>query len=115
MAQTEPQLKPCPFCGGRAKVCKVPDSDLYVAGCIDDYMCMGNVNHLAMVFFTPESAAAAWNKRPLAPGPGGGHGPRPAETAGRCSATVIELDLAKQAANAIRLQRALLDGTPWYK
>lgn len=64
-AQTiEDSLKPCPFCGGQAEIGRLPDSDLYIIGCNDDFMCMGNINHMAMVFCTKETAAAAWNRRP---------------------------------------------------
>ena len=61
------ELKPCPFCGGEAKVIEIPEelnwAGCYVVGCDDDLMCMGNINHFTMVFLTPETAAEAWNRR----------------------------------------------------
>ena len=61
------ELKPCPFCGGEAEVVKIPEGlnweGCYVVGCDDNSMCMGNINHFTMVFFTPETATEAWNKR----------------------------------------------------
>lgn len=56
-------LKPCPFCGGKAEMWRVPDTDLYIVGCVDDHLCMGNVNHITRVFTTAGSAARTWNKR----------------------------------------------------
>lgn len=58
-----PDLKPCPFCGRPAAYCK-NDDGLYVVGCLDDHMCMGNINHITMVFVSKESAIATWNRRP---------------------------------------------------
>lgn len=61
------ELRPCPFCGGEAKVIKIPEelnwAGNYVVGCDDNSMCMGNINHFTMVFSTPETAAKAWNRR----------------------------------------------------
>lgn len=57
------ELKPCPFCGGKAVLMQVPDTDLWTAGCNDDLMCWGNINHVTMVFCTRENAAKAWNRR----------------------------------------------------
>lgn len=56
-------LKPCPFCGGKATVMQIPDSDLWTVGCDDELMCWGNINHIAMVFCTKENAQKAWNRR----------------------------------------------------
>lgn len=61
------ELKPCPFCGGKAEVVKIPEGlnyeGLYVAGCDDDMLCYGNINHFTMIFVCAESAAEAWNRR----------------------------------------------------
>ena len=61
------ELKPCPFCGKTATVLEVPKglngAGLYVVGCTVDDMCMGNINHLTMLFYTQESAIEHWNKR----------------------------------------------------
>ena len=61
------RLKPCPFCGKKARVEKIPEglnwSGLYVVGCDRDDLCMGNINHFTMIFCTPETAAEAWNRR----------------------------------------------------
>lgn len=57
------RVKRCPFCGHKAIVAQIPNSDLWTAGCNDDLMCWGNINHVTMVFCTKESAAKAWNKR----------------------------------------------------
>ncbi len=59
-------LKPCPFCGGKAKVIKCPCGEfrnLYVVGCFDDDMCLGNLNHITMIFTTKQNAEQAWNRR----------------------------------------------------
>jgi hypothetical protein len=39
------------------------NSGLYVVGCDEDMMCMGNINHFTMIFYTPETAAETWNRR----------------------------------------------------
>lgn len=63
-----PDLKPCPFCGSVAKVFKL-DADVnaayarYIVGCDGNFMCYGNINHLAMIFVTKETAIATWNRR----------------------------------------------------
>lgn len=60
------RLKPCPFCGGKAKIVKCPCGDLkhlYVVGCLEDDSCFGNVNHITMIFVTEELAKEAWNRR----------------------------------------------------
>lgn len=56
-------LHRCPFCGGKATVMQIPNSDLWAVGCNDDQMCMGNINHVTMVFCTKENAVRAWNRR----------------------------------------------------
>lgn len=56
-------LESCPFCNGKATVIQIPNSDLWTVGCNDDQMCMGNINHVTMVFCTKESAVKAWNRR----------------------------------------------------
>lgn len=60
-------IKPCPFCGGEATVTKVPKglygAGLYVIGCEQDNLCMGNINHFTMLFYTQESAIEHWNRR----------------------------------------------------
>lgn len=62
-ASNEPQLKPCPFCGGPAEIWQVPDTDMYIIGCTEDHRCMGNINHMSMIFCTKKTATAAWNRR----------------------------------------------------
>ena len=61
------ELKPCPFCGGKATVSKVPEglngSGLYVVGCNEDELCMGNINHFTMLFLTRRLAINSWNRR----------------------------------------------------
>lgn len=61
-----PKLKPCPFCGGEARIIKSPYGafrKLYVVGCFDDDTCLGNLNHMAMIFVSKETAAKTWNRR----------------------------------------------------
>lgn len=57
-----PDLKPCPFCGGKA-VIQTNNRGLWIVGCVDDFMCMGNINHIAMIHITEEQAVEAWNRR----------------------------------------------------
>lgn len=61
------ELKPCPFCGCKATVLKIPEglnwSGFYVVGCDEGDMCMGNINNFTMIFVTPEMAAETWNRR----------------------------------------------------
>lgn len=61
------ELKHCPFCGKPATVTEIPEgvsyAGLYVVGCDDDMLCMGNINHFTMIFTTPETATQAWNRR----------------------------------------------------
>ena len=72
------ELKPCPFCGGEAKVFHIPENDtakcqqhpnwmwknpgMYVVGCHTSE-CIGNINNCAMYFFSEERAAKTWNRR----------------------------------------------------
>lgn len=60
MAQLE--LKPCPFCGGKAIIMQDNEGFFWI-GCNDEYMCIGNINHGAMIFTTEQTAAKAWNRR----------------------------------------------------
>jgi hypothetical protein len=57
-----PDLKPCPFCGGKA-VTETNNRGWWIVGCVDDYMCMGNINHIAMLHVTEEQAVETWNRR----------------------------------------------------
>ena len=72
------KLKPCPFCGEEACTFHIPENTLlelsthpnwrwrnpgmWVIGC-DTEECMGNFNHVTMVFMTEEDAKKAWNRR----------------------------------------------------
>lgn len=60
------RLKPCPFCGGKARVLKAPCGefrDFFIVGCFDDDLCFGNINHMTMIFVTQERAEETWNRR----------------------------------------------------
>lgn len=56
------RIKPCPFCGGKAHAIRLDNGYWYI-GCLDDCLCIGNINNKAMVFVTRESAIEAWNRR----------------------------------------------------
>lgn len=56
-------LKPCPFCGGRAEIWRVLDTNMYMIGCVDDQKCIGNIKQVTRIFFTDENAIATWNRR----------------------------------------------------
>ena len=59
-----PKLKPCPFCGGKAKMETITDifhRTTYTAVCGDDG-CL--VHPGSDLFDNPIEAAAAWNTRP---------------------------------------------------
>lgn len=61
------ELKPCPFCGGKAMIMQLPvgskSQGLYTVGCIEDSMCFGHLSHVSMVFVSKQTAADTWNKR----------------------------------------------------
>lgn len=72
------KIKPCPFCGEKAKTFHIPENNeeevkqhlnwkwnypgMWVIGC-DTEMCMGNINHFTMIFIDEESAVETWNRR----------------------------------------------------
>lgn len=73
------KIKSCPFCGGVSETFHIPENDtkkmgkhpklwkwnypgMWVIGCNTD-MCMGNINHITMIFTDEESAIKAWNQR----------------------------------------------------
>lgn len=72
-------LKPCPFCGGKAITFQIPENTeeetkthpkwqwnnpgMWVVGCDEDPLCMGNYNHVTMLFITKEHAVSTWNRR----------------------------------------------------
>lgn len=51
-------LKPCPFCGGRAKV-TITNSQ-YIVSC-DNFRCISS--EIKSVYIEYESAVQAWNRR----------------------------------------------------
>jgi hypothetical protein len=71
-------IKPCPFCGGDARVWRIPQNDeeemkqhpkwkwnfpgMWVIGC-ETPMCPGNINSFGMVFVSRGSAIGKWNCR----------------------------------------------------
>ena len=55
-----PELKPCPFCGGEARVERDSFSGSYV-GCLNDE-CLGFLG-LGWIYETEEEAIDAWNRR----------------------------------------------------
>ena len=58
-----PQLKPCPFCGGRANLFHVPLSSGSVVHEVDCENDDCRVSVCTQAYDTPEEAAAAWNRR----------------------------------------------------
>lgn len=55
------ELRPCPFCGGEARVVGKPHEAVFCVGCGDD-TCLG-FSGLGWLYGTEEEAAAAWNRR----------------------------------------------------
>lgn len=55
----KPELKPCPFCGGKAKIDEV---SIFCVGSAFRVSCL-RCNTVAHVFPTKERAAEAWNNR----------------------------------------------------
>ena len=65
MLKFEPELKPCPFCGGKAKV-RSEDrkkGKAYWAHCAEPIETGCDVRPVTCRFDTPEEAAEAWNRR----------------------------------------------------
>jgi hypothetical protein len=55
------KLKPCPFCGGEARVGRDSFSGLFCVGCLNDE-CLG-FSGLGWIYKKEEEAIEAWNKR----------------------------------------------------
>ena len=55
------QLKPCPFCGGKAAVGKFAVQGYFVAGCSNSVRC--GVSPITFPRETPEEAMEIWNNR----------------------------------------------------
>ena len=64
-------LKPCPFCGGKAKLAKTIDVDLLgdVVDCHYAICTSTGCGNLTQYSMTPGKAIAAWNRRPEWCGP----------------------------------------------
>lgn len=60
---TEPKLKPCPFCGGEAKMVETYSGDIKI-GC-ENLGCLGCYENNAFFSFK-EDAIESWNKRVVA-------------------------------------------------
>ena len=58
-------LKPCPFCGGEARICKYHGQDKYFVVC---ELCGASVGNASA---TRDAAKNAWNTRYEPPTPGG--------------------------------------------
>ena len=72
------QLKPCPFCGGKAIIFQIPyntteelhkhpswfwnNPGWFTVGC-ETEMCIASVNHEMMLFINSKQAEEAWNRR----------------------------------------------------
>lgn len=72
------KLLPCPFCGGEARLFHIPENTIaetkkhpkwlwnnpgmWTVGC-DTSMCLGNINNVAMCFYTERLAVNTWNRR----------------------------------------------------
>ena len=70
--------KKCPFCGGKGHTFQIPENTeqerkehpnwdwkypgFWIVGCWTE-MCMGNINHITMVFVSEQSAVETWNTR----------------------------------------------------
>lgn len=58
---SDPELKPCPFCGGDARVDAMP---VYVvAGDCYQCICIGGCASSSAYYDSEEDAVAAWNRR----------------------------------------------------
>ena len=66
------KLKPCPFCGGKAKIMQLVDfqpvsilNDRWIIGCdgIHASLCPGNVYKCAPFYMSKELAVRMWNNR----------------------------------------------------
>ena len=58
----KPELKPCPFCGGKAIVLHWDGTDTFSVGCVNTFVCHGGT-HTSRAYQSEQEAAAAWNKR----------------------------------------------------
>lgn len=59
-----PDLKPCPFCGGKASLFSVEQPDGSTTYEVDCENAGCEVSACTAMHDTPEEAAAVWNKRP---------------------------------------------------
>lgn len=67
----ESELKPCPFCGGTARVYQIPrildpmNEGLWIVGCDGDNgnLCPGYLWKCTPLYFTEEVAVRMWNHR----------------------------------------------------
>ena len=55
-------LKPCPFCGKKAKTMNLI-GDLFIVGCDYNPNCPGHIGKQAPVYYTEELAIKYWNRR----------------------------------------------------
>lgn len=61
MSETELELKPCPFCGGKAEIqYGACDYNVYQVVCHNEQDCCNAMNGWSD---TPEEAAEQWNRR----------------------------------------------------
>ena len=73
-------LKRCPFCGGKASTYRIPKNtpeemathpgwrwnhpEKWIVGCYGNSSeCLGNMNHMTMIFETEWEAIEMWNRR----------------------------------------------------
>ena len=56
------ELKPCPFCGGKAIIIYWDGSKTYSVGCVNTFVCHGGT-HTSKAYRTEQEAAQAWNRR----------------------------------------------------